>query len=74
MKRVSCIDEITHKLTMRMKGNEEEKKSISITQRKAPTYEVKCHSDPDNHRSEKKAPAYKWGRMPPNEIEKSTQK
>jgi hypothetical protein len=74
MKRVSCIDGITHKLTMRMKGNEEEKKSISITQRKAPTYEVKCHSDPDNHRSEKKAPAYKWGRMPPNEIEKSTQK
>jgi hypothetical protein len=28
MKRVSCIDEITHKLTMRIKGNEEEKKSI----------------------------------------------
>lgn len=50
------------------------KKSIRVTQRKAPTYEVKWHSNPDNHQPWK-VPAHTTGEeMPPNEIEKNTQK
>lgn len=30
IRRVSCIDEITHKLSIRIKGNEERKKKVYI--------------------------------------------